>query len=83
MSGPMNRNQKPFVCESNGYRANKLTGLMKAVGGTRHLIAEGTPEHAFTDALGQPLNPSIAGKLESLRGHSERYLTAALFGNDT
>ena len=72
------RNQKPFVCESSGYRSNKLDGLMNKIGGQRHLVREDTTQDAFAEVLDQPLEGSISVEVATFRGHSDRYLTSAL-----
>lgn len=71
-------NGKPFVCEATPYRANKLRDLMTLLGGERHLVNEDSSGAAYADLLGEPLEPEIPGRIESLRCRSNAWLARAL-----
>lgn len=71
-------NGKPFVCEATPYRANKLRDLMAMLGGERHLATEDTPGRVYDGLLGEPLNPEILGRIQSLRCRSNAWLARAL-----
>ena len=72
------RNAKPFACETTPYRRYKLQGLMAKIGGTAHLLPEGTPAEVFDACLGEPLTPEILHNIERLRKTSHAYLDKAL-----
>jgi hypothetical protein len=71
-------NEKPFVCETSEYRANKLDGLMKQIGGQRRLVDSRSDELAYENALDQPLSGDMLTRLDHLRVRSEEYLSTAL-----
>ncbi|MDQ3846566.1 MAG: polysaccharide pyruvyl transferase family protein, partial [Bacteroidota bacterium] len=37
------RHKKPFVCETSSYRNNKLQGLLRKIGGEKHLLSTDSP----------------------------------------
>jgi hypothetical protein len=75
------RHARPFVCEVTPYRSNKIRDLMAVVGGDQHLVSQDAPTSAYDTSLGQPLEPEILQRIESLRQQSELYLDQALGSN--
>ncbi|RFZ83515.1 polysaccharide pyruvyl transferase family protein [Mucilaginibacter terrenus] len=71
-------NAKPFVCELSTYRSNKVQGLMKTVGGEKHLIADGTAAHVYSARLSEPLDEQIFENIRELQKQSNDFLDEAL-----
>ncbi len=72
------RHGKPFACESSHYRNFKVQGLMKKLGGEKHLIAENTPPNILKECLSEPLQPQIIENIDRYRNHSDNYLKRVL-----
>lgn len=72
------QNQKPFVCETSPYRSHKVQGLMKKVGGAKHLVTEETPLAVYDNLLRAPIETKIFQTIDQLRRNSHEYLDQAL-----
>lgn len=70
-------NQKPFVCVSSEYRANKLRDLMQTLGTKTHLVDEASA-NSIPELLATPLDNELEQRLAELRVHSRNYLQHAL-----
>ncbi len=71
-------NKKSFVCETTPYRSNKLNGLMKKIGGEKHLVNEETSSSVYKNLLNEHLSENIFSKISQLRQTSNEYLIRAL-----
>jgi hypothetical protein len=71
-------NNKPFACAPSDYRANKLRGLMEAVGAREHLVSDETPQAHYAGILGEAPQPAIAQRIAILRRRSNDYLDDVL-----
>lgn len=71
-------NAKPFACVSSAYRANKVTGLMRLVGGQSHLVARQPRVLQLQRLLGTAPDRAIQQRIDELRLRSGRFIDEAM-----
>jgi hypothetical protein len=72
------RFERPFVCEANGYRFNKVKALAGALGTQHRMVFAGAADGAIDYALSNPIEPDILAAITEARRASDTYLDAAL-----
>jgi hypothetical protein len=69
---------KPFICCSTPYRANKLLGLVEQINAKARLVVEETPGSQVHGLLDQPLGVEFQERVDHLCQHSRAILSHAL-----
>jgi hypothetical protein len=71
-------NERPFVCETSGYREHKLRSLLTSVGAEAHLVSAETHCEEYDARLREPIAPPILVRVDELRTRSDGFLERAL-----
>ena len=71
-------NGKPWVSAPSAYRSIKIHDLVSVLGAQSRLVDERVSEKVFDELLENPVEASVAIRIDELRDRSNEYLDAAL-----